>query len=909
MLLGRDAEFAALDRIVRDSATGSFVVTIVAPPGAGKTTVLTSVAAAVDPGTRVLRAVPTAAESGLAYAGLGDLFGGLDDLDTHLEHLGEVHRGAFDSAMLRVPAPAGVPVDARTVGGAVATVLARLAADQQVLVVIDDLHWLDEESGSALAFALRRLPPHGVTVIATRRPDEPGPTLPGDTFPLGPLSDEVVRRLLLATFDDRSAALSGARLAAIVEAAAGNPLFALELARTTVAAAPGALDEPLEVPADLVSLVAGRLDDLDADVADALAAVALLERPDVARARRLGLTDAIGQAERIGVVSTGTGRITFGHPLFAAAVLARTPASVRRRLHARLAAELDDPFESIRHLALAAEDTDADLAARLDEAVGSLTQRGALSQAADLAVSAARLSPPDHPRRNARYVEAALLSFRRGDPAAAEAMLASVDPATMPADVRRRELMARAHIAYSSGVGSHARSWAEQALAWCERDAERVEVHTLVARCIDDDFRLAAHHAEQAMSFAGACERGSLTSDHRAAAMLAHAETMYMTGRGLDHELFRAAIELEREHRPFVTDSAEAAYATLLKQTDELDTARALLLELLERAADDGAVPFVLSHLPQLELWAGNWDLAEDYAQRHLEAALRTGQTDQAAQAGSSLSLISLMRGDVADARDTAVRLLATAEANGDRWTERSATGLLGQCFLAEGDAVSAAAMLDRTQRLSDEMGIGDPGYCRLQPDHVEALVASGRIDDADALSRRMHETAVRLDRSTSIAAAARSRALVHAARGDRGQAVAAAREAVDRYASSPLVIDHARALLTLGQVHRRFKEKAAARDALQAALEVFERLGAERFARRARQDLARIGLRPPSGSGLTETERRVAELAGTGKTVRQVADELFVSPKTVEANLTRVYRKLGIGGRAELATWLAASR
>jgi DNA-binding CsgD family transcriptional regulator len=170
-----------------------------------------------------------------------------------------------------------------------------------------------------------------------------------------------------------------------------------------------------------------------------------------------------------------------------------------------------------------------------------------------------------------------------------------------------------------------------------------------------------------------------------------------------------------------------------------------------------------------------------------------------------------------------------------------------------------------------------------------------------------MHEIAVRLGRSTSIAAALRSRALVEAARGERGRAVADAREAVDRYAASPLVVDHARALLTLGQVHRRFKEKAAARDALQSALEIFERLGAERFARRARQDLARIGLRPPAGSGLTETERRVAELAGTGKTVRQVADELFVSPKTVEANLTRVYRKLGISGRAELATWLAS--
>lgn len=906
MLVGRDAELDALDRIARGSSTHSAVVTIVAPPGAGKTTVLRSVVSAVDPDTRVLRAAPTVAETGLAHAGLGDLLGGLD-LDALAGHLGEVQRAALDAALLRAPAPEGVAVDARSVGGAVVGVLERLASIQPVLIAIDDVHWLDRESAAALVFALRRLPSRGVTVLATRRADEQGPTLPGDTFPLAPLPDQAVRRLLLTSFGERSTTLAGTRLAAIVEAAAGNPMFALELARATLASPAGSSDDPLAVPADLTSLVAGRLDDLDTDTADALATVALLTRPDLSTTGRLGLGPAIERAERLGILSTNGGGVVFCHPLFAAAVLGRTPASVRRRLHAELAAVLDDPLESIRHQAHAAVAADADLAARLEEAAHSLAARGALSQAADLAVSAAKLTPAEDPRRNARHVEAALLSFRRGDPEAAEAMLASVDPATMPADVRRRELMARAHIAYSNGIGPEARRWAEQALQWCDHDRDRVEVHTLIARCIDDDFRSAVHHAEQAMAFADACDGGVLTSEVRSAAMLAHAETKYMVGLGLDHDLFRAAIELEREHRPFVTDSAEASYATLLKQTDDLDTARAMLLDLLAQAADDGAMPFVLSHLPQLELWAGHWDRAEDYVRRHLEAAQRTGQMDQVAQAGSSLSLISLMRGDMTEAREAAERLEAAAVASGDRWTERSATALLGQCFLAEGDAAAAAAMLDRTQRLSDEMGILDPGYCRLQPDHVEALVASGRLDDAEALARSMHEVAVRLGRSTSIAAALRSRALVEAARGERERAVADAREAVDRYAASPLVVDHARALLTLGQVHRRFKEKAAARDALQSALEIFERLGAERFARRARQDLARIGLRPPSSSGLTETERRVAELAGTGKTVRQVADELFVSPKTVEANLTRVYRKLGISGRAELATWLAS--
>ena len=170
-----------------------------------------------------------------------------------------------------------------------------------------------------------------------------------------------------------------------------------------------------------------------------------------------------------------------------------------------------------------------------------------------------------------------------------------------------------------------------------------------------------------------------------------------------------------------------------------------------------------------------------------------------------------------------------------------------------------------------------------------------------------MHSNAERVGRPTMLDGAARARAVVAAATCHREEARQLATAVVDGFERTPMVVEHARSLLTLGQIHRRFKEKAPAKAALEAALATFDRLGAERLAERTRQDLARIGSRTSHATALTETELRVARLAATGRTVRQVGDELFISPKTVEANLTRVYRKLGLSGRVELANWVAA--
>jgi DNA-binding CsgD family transcriptional regulator len=541
----------------------------------------------------------------------------------------------------------------------------------------------------------------------------------------------------------------------------------------------------------------------------------------------------------------------------------------------------------------------------LAEVASSLAARGAVEHAAEFAALAAQITPLTSSERRGRYVDAAHLAFQSGGGDAAQRLLAEVDRSVPEPSIRVREMLVRAKVEFSIGSAAAAQAHAREALGRCTTDAERIEVHSILGRVSYDNFDRAAEHASEADRLAA---QADVSDAVRASVLVARATATLMAGGGLDRRLHERAIELERTTSGYAPDSAFASLAVLLKIVDELDESRSMLQEILRRNEDDGALPFVLSHLPQLELWTGNWDAAEEYAQRHLEAALRTGQHDQVLQAHNNLTVIDIYRGHVADAAVRAEQIRQAGVDEGDEWTERNGLGLLGLIALAEGNAERAAQLLGRWHELAERMALREPGYCRMQADYVEALVATGRLDEAAEFAAMMQANATRLCRPSLLAGAARVQALIAAANGDRDGAVRLAQAAVRQFAATPLVVELARAHLTLGQIHRRFKEKSAARTALSDALEVFERLGAERFAERARQDLARIGLRAPASDSLTETERRVAELAAKGRTVRQVGDELFISPKTVEANLTRVYRKLGLSGRAELATWVANS-
>ncbi len=899
-VVGRDQEAGWLADAIAGAGRTSRVLTIEASPGAGKSAVMDLAAdLGEQAGARVLRCRPSAAEAAYAYAALGDLLHTVPSLDT----VDPVPRRALERALLRSAPDGAEPLDARAVGLACMALWRDLSASRPLLLLIDDVHWLDTPSADALAFSLRRLPPAGVVVVGARRVDEAGPRLPGDTRSLPPLTAEAITTVLAERTASGERHLTRHELRTVVETASGNPLFALELFRHAANNPPSSAPRPA-VPPSLDALIEARLTRLAPAELDALALTAMMARPTSGLMRRLGVEAALEAAEREGLVATDGGRVEFVHPLFAAAALQRVPASARRRLHSRVAAAVEEPAEQLRHAAQAADGPDGELARRLAEHATELADRGAGEQAAEFAVFAADLSPHDDPARHDRHVDAARLAFQRGEADLALRMLTSVERMdASPASTVKAQLV-RAIVQFSLGGADAARHHALSALACCTSDVERVEVHSLLARVSYDNFDESTRHATIAMELAERCDVPPLVLS---GVLVARAGESFMAGHGLDRAMYERAIELERDRVQFSANSAYSSYAVLLKIADEFDEARAMLLSVLQANDDDGALPFVLSHLPQLELWTGNWDAAEEYAQRHLEAALRTGQHDQVLQARNNLAQIDIHRGDVGEARALAEDICRAGRDEGDQWTERNGLGLLGLIAMAEGDAPSAVQHFQRWHDLAEQMALRDPGYRRMEGDFVEALVATGAIEQAATNAAAMQTIAERLGRPTLLAGAARARAVVAAATGHREEALQLATAAVDGFARTPMVVEHARSLLTLGQIHRRFKEKAPAKAALEAALATFDRLGAERLAERTRQDLARIGSRTSHATALTETELRVARLAATGRTVRQVGDELFISPKTVEANLTRVYRKLGLSGRVELANWVAA--
>lgn len=918
-LYGRDREIAIVTSALADSATASQWITVSAPAGMGKSALLAHIAElAATRGALVLRCRPTAAERELGFAALGDLLGPVVDLVA----VDEVPRQALEVALLR-RRPDG-PVETRAVGVAVAALVAALAADGPLLMCVDDEQWLDAESATALRYALRRLPDRGVLVVSAARTDADSSGAPPldvrsrspQPLMLAPLDDEALTALI-----NRQRAAAGIRLLpaavrAVVAAAGGNPLFAIELLAATATAADGGETATstststsasgLQVPATLAALMAQRWSVLSRAAVDDLAPLAFAARPDLALVERLDIEAAVTAAEAAQLLDTTDRTVRFTHPLLATALTDGASATRRRRWHAALASAVTDEVERARHLARAATHADVALSTTVAEASEAARQRGAIETAADLAADAARLCPLGDDAHPDRLVTAARLGFQNGDIDGARRWLTELDHHHPDRQPNAREAITRATIGFSADADARASvQWAQRALDAARDDLERAEAHALAARITYDHFPTAALHARRALELAERVHAGPAVL---ASALVGDAGARFMVGEGLDRAAFERAIELECGLAVPSGDSAFAALAANLKTSDALDEARQMLTALLADH-DEGSLPFALSHLPQLELWSGRWDLAEDYANRHLDAAEQLGQDGQVLQAHTNLATIAAHRGDTERAEALATALVATARESGDPWSERSGLGMLGYAALARGDATLAVHELAQWNELGTRMGLGEPGYSRQRADFVEALLATGCVDEAAEIVAVMDAEAARLGRTTLCAVAARVGALVAATSGARDDAIALARRAVELAEQTPLVIEHARAQLTLGQVARRFKEKTAARDALTEALAAFERLGAERFAERTRRDLARVGLSPTRGTGLTDTERQVALAAATGRTVRQVGDELFMSPKTVESNLTRIYRKLGLSTRAELATWSADQR
>jgi DNA-binding NarL/FixJ family response regulator/RecA/RadA recombinase len=899
-VVGREAELALVDAYLAGEPTGR-TLAIVGEPGIGKTTVWSeAVARARRSETTVLVARPSESEATLAFAGLADLLAGAPE--DRLAALPAPQRDALEVALLRMPARR--PPERRLVGTALLSLLRGLAATPGgVALGVDDLQWLDAPSAAAIGFALRRLGAEPVRALLAVRSGEAERSLVAELehderlvrVELGPLSVAALHRILS---QELGRTFPRPTLVRIGQLSDGNALYALEIARRLEREDGRDLHE-LPVPESLQTLVAARVHALPFETRAALLRAAALARPDL----RLVGAAALAPAEEAGLVRIAAGdRVEFAHPLFASAVYSSTPLARRREAHRELAAAVADPDEIVRHLALACDGPDAEVAGALRDAARRARARGAPETAAELAQLALRLLPDDDVSRDELRLEVAgYLSFA-GDFQRARRLLEELRGDLEPGDLLARAMLTLAEIDYWRKGESAALALGEEALAVARGPLVRARCHVAIAMDAGTvDLPKAAAAARTALELLDS--RTDAEPDLVSAALGARVRADLFLGEGLDVEAAERALALEGNSAAGAVDTrAVFKLGQWLRYVDDFDGARAKLAA-AERAAveegDESSLANILLNRVALETWAGNWS----------EAAELTGRMNDAfEQLGTDPGGLGpwLVYVDAHAGRPQPVQAVAAR----GRPREPIVAAILDRCLglveLAAGDYQAADRDLSAALAEIDRVGFREPGVWRVEGDAIEAAVGVGDLSRAEALVSLFEERAARSRIPWSLAVSARCRGLLLAARGELEEAAAALERADAEHERCPLPFERARTLLVQGQVLRRLKRKRQARASLEEALAIFRRLGAEAWERRAEAELARVVVRRAPNE-LSATELRIATLAAAGLTNKAIAAEVFVTQKAVEANLARAYRKLGIRSRAQLARALDA--
>ena len=920
-VVGRERELEAIRSFLELEPSGGRTLVLEGEAGIGKTTLWREAArtASAD-GCLVLQTRPSAAEAGFAFSGLGDLLG--ESLDGLKRDLPAPQVEALEVALMR--RVAHEPADPHVVSAAVLGALRELATKSAVIVGVDDVQWLDRETTGAFTYAFRRLDEHPVRLIASLRLD---PALPpsellesvtqdrATRIAVGPLSPGALHRVFRIHLD-RS--LPRPLLLRIHQLAGGNPFYALELARSL----PNDPGPELALPSRLERLTRERLQRLGAAVRRILEPAALLTNPTASVLERLSDDPSVvgtylDEAVAAGVIEIEGGRIRFTHPLLAEGMGAMFGPRRRHELHRRLAELVPDPEERARHLALATEAPDAEVAAALDEAARHSRARGAPDAAAELAELARRLTPPDEGQTlRSRGLEAAQYHFDAGDAARATSMLREIIESSPPGP-DRAELLYRLSSMSWMNLTHGVRDPALRAL---QEAGEDLELWSGVYQALAwvafylGDLEEASEHARRSLEHAADVDTAATRAD--ALSTLGFIE--FVRGRPSER-LMSEAIELQDEMMATRSWTEGSVYTTPrsilgleLMWSGRLEEARRVLKQELaeyEKHAMYTVRQEALCYLSETESRAGRWELAASYAADAMETVVESGQTaTQSHVVLFARSLAAAYLGHVEDARRWATDGVRLATANEDPFYGNSNRAVLGFLEISLANFEQAVPHLEPVAAYLERMGAAEPGIILCVPDLVEALVSLGRANEAEPLVDRLEGQGRALDRPWATAAAARCRGLIAVARRDLDGAEAALEGASDVHGRASQLFEVARTLLTLGEVHRRAKRRRVARETLQRALAIFNDLGASLWAERARTQLASIGGRTPAGDELTASERRIAELVAEGKTNKEVAAILVLAERTVEAALTQIYRKLEIRSRTELARKLAAS-
>jgi DNA-binding CsgD family transcriptional regulator len=904
VLVGREAELARIDAALAAAAAGrSAVVVLTGEAGIGKSALLDAAAERAD-GFRILRAEGCEHEAELPFSALHQLLHG---------RLGDVSElpGRQARALRAALALSDEPVDRFAAFAAVLGVVERLSDAAPLLVMVDDAQWVDAVSRDALAFAGRRLNTERVALLLAFRSDVPSGFRGAERLAVGPLVGDAASRLVELAAGRPLGRTLARRFA---RGAAGNPLAIVETAahaaddRVAGRVGVGEPPPPGRVAAEALG---ARLQRLRPAARRALlvAAAAGAEQPAIvlAAGQRVGVSQqAFAQAEAAGLIAVDYRAVRFRHPVLASLAYRRASSAERRRAHQALAAELAGASGSAAerrawHLAAATLVPDEQIAAALADAAARFGRRSGHLAAAYAYERAARLTP--QPAQSATRLAAAADAARRaGRPTHAQGLLRAADAlAETPAQ--------RTRIAF------------QQALleTWTGSVERAVERFAAIAADADPD--LAASARAHAASAAVAAGDIACALDHaRAAAALLDAPAVPDITRETVRQILGTVLVLKGETQAGAALLRSAAerlareddlpgsdyVAQSLLWVEDYGLARRCLQRLLAQARRDGdlrALPSALEILAQLEYRTGDWAAAHALAAESVRIAEDTEQRVQLAFSLAVLALIEAARGDPGAARHA-----DRAEALADRHrlpviAEYTGAGR-GLAALAEGRPEAGLEILLAVAGRVRRSGRGQPGVLQWEADLLESAVRAGDADIARRELERLRDQAGTTNNAWSAAVVQRIDGLL-------------ARDYQSRFEAALLCaagapFERARTRLCWGQRLRRDGRRIAAREQLREALAAFEQLGAAPWARTAHRELQASGARPrrrtaPAGISLTNQEAQIAALVAGGASNREVAAQLYLSVKTVEATLTRVYRKLGVGSRVQLAQRLSS--
>jgi len=912
-IVGREHELGAVRRFVAEVDGGPASLVLEGLAGIGKTAIWKqAVLDARADGVVVRTCRCSESDAGWAFACLGDLLEGLGG--EVLAALPVVQQRALSAALLLSDVVDVSPGD-RAVGVAVLGVLRAIARSGPLVLAVDDIQWLDASSRKVLSFALRRLSDEPVRLIASCRSgplsDGVGSAdlgLPVERLVVGPVSIGILQRIVQTRLRQT---LSRPTLTRLHQATGGNPMMCLEMARVLQirgrepsggGAPPGS--------ADLRVLVAERLRGLSGGARQMLLLTAGLVQPTV-----LAVTAAVGDPKEsarcfaevmgAGILELDGERVRFTHPLIASIPYEDLAPDVRRQLHERLATTVTDPEEHARHAALGTIEPSSAVAAALDIAARRARARGSIDAAAELAELAVACTPvSDRDELLRRTVDASSCLFLLGDVVRARTVLTQGLDASPPGPARVRGLLLQATIASWEQGDATVASWCEQAMAEAGDDTLLLaRCHATLADTSPSGAAMDLFHAESAVSLLDAME--APPSDLLASSLTNVACNGCRLGHGLAVTTLERAAALQAEGDPVpVADRAGMGLGMYLKVIDRFDESRTWLKRMRTSAVDEGddsALPLTLGHLATLECWAGDYNLALEYAVEGREHAARMGLRAPMPHSTHVLALAHL--GRLEEARALAQRDLAADESLGYIAAVALHLRSLGFTELVAGDHSAAAEHFLRALSISsEEIGIGEPAILRLHPDAVVALVMLGRIDDARRLTHQLDASMQANHLPWATAMAGRCHGLLSAAAGDVPAALEVLQRTLVDHELLPMPFEEARTRLLFGSVLRRSGHRNDARRELEAARTVFVRLGTPIQVGQVNAELASVGGWPNRAGALTPVEERIAVLVAAGQTNKEVASTLFLSVRTVESHLGRIYRKLGLRSRTELS-------